>query len=79
MDYPDEFANGHHVMLDTEELVTDQWEQLDVTSDVTVHQLQCLTVFVKQVQCICLGHIHQAGDLLLGGALDALDQFWQVN
>ena len=27
VDYPDEFANGHHVMLDTGELVTVRWEQ----------------------------------------------------
>ena len=26
VDYPDEFANGHHVMLDTEELVT-RWQE----------------------------------------------------
>ena len=25
VDYPDEWANGHHVMLDTEELVTVRW------------------------------------------------------
>ena len=27
-DYTDEFANGYHVMLDTEELVTVRWEQV---------------------------------------------------
>ena len=29
VDYPDEFANGYHVMLDTEELVTVQWDHLE--------------------------------------------------
>ena len=29
VDYPDEWANGHHVMLDTEELVTVRWEQVE--------------------------------------------------
>ena len=29
VDYPDEFANGFHVMLDTEVLVTVRWEQVD--------------------------------------------------
>ena len=27
-DYPDEFSNGYHVMLDTEELVTVRWDQV---------------------------------------------------
>lgn len=27
-DYPDEFANGHQVMLDTGELMTVRWEQV---------------------------------------------------
>ena len=27
-DYPDEWANGYHVMLDTEELVTIRWDQV---------------------------------------------------
>ena len=27
VDYPDEWHNGHHVMLDSEELVTVRWEQ----------------------------------------------------
>ena len=27
-DYPDQWFNGHHVMLDTEELVTVRWEQI---------------------------------------------------
>ena len=26
--YPDEWANGYHVMLDTEELVTERWGQV---------------------------------------------------
>jgi hypothetical protein len=26
--YPDEYFNAHHVMLDTEELVTVRWEQV---------------------------------------------------
>ena len=30
VDYPDEWANGHHVMLDTEVLVTVRWEQVEV-------------------------------------------------
>ncbi len=28
VDYPDEWANGHHVMLDNEELVTVRWDQV---------------------------------------------------
>ena len=28
VDYPDEWHNGHHVMLDTEVLVTVRWEQV---------------------------------------------------
>ena len=28
VDYPDEFHNGHHVMLDTGELVTVRWERV---------------------------------------------------
>ena len=28
VDYPDEWANGFHVMLDTEELVTVRWDQV---------------------------------------------------
>ena len=27
-DYPDELANGHHAMLDTEVLVTVRWDQV---------------------------------------------------
>ena len=34
MDYPDEWANGYHVMLDSEELVTVRWDQV-VTSKAT--------------------------------------------
>ena len=29
VDYPDEWANGHHVMLDTEELVAVRWDQVE--------------------------------------------------
>ena len=29
VDYPDEFHNGHHVMLDNEVLVTVRWEQVE--------------------------------------------------
>ena len=29
VDYPDEFANGYHVMLDTEELVKVRWNQVE--------------------------------------------------
>ncbi len=29
VDYPDEFANGHHVMLDSGELVTVQLEHVE--------------------------------------------------
>ena len=29
VDYPDEWHNGHHVMLDTEILVTVRWEQVE--------------------------------------------------
>ena len=28
MDYPDEWANGYHVMLDADELVTVRWDQV---------------------------------------------------
>ena len=31
-DYPEEWANGYHIMLDTEELVTVRWEQVKATS-----------------------------------------------
>ena len=29
VDYPDEWANGYHVMLDTDELVTVWWDQVE--------------------------------------------------
>ena len=29
VDYPEEYNNGHHVMLDTEQLVTVRWEQVE--------------------------------------------------
>ena len=29
-DYPEEWGNGHHVILDNEELVTVRWDQVDV-------------------------------------------------
>ena len=29
VDYPDELANGHHVMLDSGELVTVRWKQVE--------------------------------------------------
>ena len=29
VDYPDEWANGYHVMLDGEELVTVRWDQVE--------------------------------------------------
>ncbi len=32
VDYPDEWANGYHVMLDTEELVTVRWDQVETVS-----------------------------------------------
>ena len=28
-DYPDEWANGYHVMLDTDELITIRWDQVE--------------------------------------------------
>ena len=28
VDYPDELANGYHIMLDSEELVTVRWDQV---------------------------------------------------
>ncbi len=28
-DYPDEQSNGHHIMLDTGELVTVRWDQVN--------------------------------------------------
>ncbi len=30
VDYPDEWANGYHIMLDTEVLVTVRWDQVDI-------------------------------------------------
>ena len=32
VDYPDEWANGFHVTVDTEELVTVRWDQVDVVN-----------------------------------------------
>jgi hypothetical protein len=29
VDYPDGWANGYHVMLDSEELVTVRWDQVE--------------------------------------------------
>jgi hypothetical protein len=29
MDYPDEWANGHKVMLDSDDLVTVRWDQVE--------------------------------------------------
>ena len=29
VDYPDEWFNGFHIMLDTEKLVTVRWEQVE--------------------------------------------------
>ena len=29
VDYPDEWANGYHVMLDSKELVTVRWDQVE--------------------------------------------------
>jgi len=29
VDYPDEWHNGHHVMLDSEKLVTVLWEKVE--------------------------------------------------
>ena len=29
VDYPEEWANGYHVMLDTVELVTVRWDQVE--------------------------------------------------
>ena len=36
VDYPDELANGYHVMLDTEELVTVRWEQVGVSKRIFI-------------------------------------------
>ena len=36
VDYPDEWANGHYVMLDTEELVTVRWEQVEAEVNETL-------------------------------------------
>ena len=33
VDYPDEWHNGHHVMVDAEELVTVQWQQVETHSE----------------------------------------------
>ena len=32
VDYPDELANGYHVILDTEELVTVRWDQVETVT-----------------------------------------------
>ena len=32
VDYPDEWHNGFHIMLDTEKLVTVRWEQVEAIS-----------------------------------------------
>jgi len=32
-DWPDEYHNGFHVMLDSEELVTVRWEQVAAVGD----------------------------------------------
>ena len=29
VDYPDEWANGYHVMLDSDEIVTVRWDQVE--------------------------------------------------
>ena len=34
VDYPDEWANGFHVMLDSEKLVTVRWEQMEARRSV---------------------------------------------
>ena len=31
VDYPNEWSNGYHVMLDTEKLVTVRWDQVGTT------------------------------------------------
>ena len=33
VDYPDEWSNGYHVMLDTEVLVTVRWDQVVACPD----------------------------------------------
>ena len=33
VDYPDEWANGYHVMLDSEKLVTVRWDQVVACPD----------------------------------------------
>ena len=33
VDYPDEWHNSHHVMLDSEVLVTVRWEQVEALRD----------------------------------------------
>ena len=33
VDYPDEWFNGHHVMLDSEVLVTLRWEQVETKGE----------------------------------------------
>ena len=36
VDYPEEWANGHHILLDTEEFVTVRGEQVDCRLDVSI-------------------------------------------
>ena len=35
VDYPEEWSNGYHVMLDTEELVTVRWDQVEAAPERT--------------------------------------------
>ena len=58
MDFPDEYHNGNHVMLDSEQLGTVRWEKVDVYSDVTVHQLQRLTILPKDFERIGFRHVN---------------------
>ena len=43
VDYPDEWANGYHVMLDTKELVTVRWDQVDWIVDAHYSEIEAIT------------------------------------
>ncbi len=46
VDYPDEFANGYHVMLDSEEGVTALWDQVEPLTPISQPSQAAETVLV---------------------------------
>ncbi len=51
MDYPDERANGHHVMLDSQELVTVRADQANGLGGVTALGVK-LQQFLSTIDCL---------------------------